>query len=89
MVEPEQDKFDVVRLGGKASNEKLAYRIELWNEPRGDAVERLLARALNAQLARAIFRAVLAEHPGRRITLRSGARLLADSRDTESSDRAV
>ena len=88
MVEQDQNKPDVVRLGGKASSEKLAYRIELWGEPDGAAVERVLARALNAQLARAIFRAVLTEHPGRRITLRSGARLLADSREIDPSDRA-
>ena len=44
-----------------------------------DAVERVLARAATAELARAIFKAARSEHPQRRVTLRRGNRILADS----------
>jgi hypothetical protein len=59
--------------------EELPYRIELWMEGKSDAVERVLARAASAELARAIFKAAMSEHPQRRVTLRKGNRLLADS----------
>jgi hypothetical protein len=59
--------------------EELPYRIELWHPERRESVERVLARALSAQLARAIFRAAQGEHPQRRITLRKGNRIIADS----------
>lgn len=59
--------------------EDLPYRVELWGE--GDAIERVVARAASVQLAHAIFRAVRNEHPERRITLREGERIVADSRE--------
>jgi hypothetical protein len=62
-----------------AGTEALPYRVELWQDGLGDAVERVLARALNAQLARAIFKAATGEHPNRRITLRKGTRVIADT----------
>jgi hypothetical protein len=61
------------------ATEELPYRVELWHDGVGEAVERVLARALNAQLARAIFKAATGEHPDRRITLRRGSRVIADS----------
>jgi hypothetical protein len=77
MIERVQDKS---RTGDPAGPlENLPYRIELWEEADGAAVERVLARAFNAQLARAIFRAARSEHPDRRVTLRRGARIIADS----------
>lgn len=57
--------------------ETLPYRIELWDAVADE--RRILARAVNAQLARAIFRAASAEHPEARITLRRGNRAIADS----------
>ena len=60
--------------------EKLAYSIELWDDG-GDTLERVLARALNAELARAIFQAAQKEHPEARILLRRGTRTVADSAD--------
>jgi hypothetical protein len=66
--------------GPLAPGETLPYRIELWDAATGEKVERVLARALSAALARAIFQAALAEHPERRITLRRGWRLMVDSR---------
>jgi hypothetical protein len=71
----------VGRLGDAATQaEKLPYSIELWDGG-GHALERVLARALNAQLARAIFHAARKEHPDARILLRRGARTIADSAD--------
>jgi len=67
------------RFGAAAAQaEKLPYSIELW-DVRAHSLERVLARALNAQLARAIFHAVQKEHPKRRILLRRGSRTIADS----------
>lgn len=61
--------------------EDLPYRIELWRDGdgNGSGVERVLARAASVQLAHAIFKAVRSEHPDRRITLRDGERIVADS----------
>ena len=60
-------------------SEELPYLIELWRaEPPGD-VELVLARALSVELARAIFKAAMSEHPERRITLRKGTQIIADS----------
>jgi hypothetical protein len=39
-----------------------------------------MARVASAELAHAIFRAVRSEHPERRIILREGDRIVADSR---------
>ncbi len=65
--------------GPSAPMEELPFRVELWHDGGGDAVERVLARAANAQLARAIFKAAQGEHPQRRITLRTDNRIIADS----------
>mgnify|MGYP006955277141 CR=1 FL=1 len=61
------------------SAETLPYRIELWHADRPETVERVLARAVTVQLARAIFHAAMEEHPQRRITLRKGGRIVSDS----------
>lgn len=66
------------RSAPPGGTEELPYRIELWHDGAGDTVERVLARALNAQLARAIFTAATGEHPNRRITLRRGNRTIVD-----------
>jgi hypothetical protein len=42
-------------------------------------IERVLACALDMQLARAIFKAAQSEHPERRITLRKSNRIVLDS----------
>jgi hypothetical protein len=56
----------------------LPYHVELWR-PDTDSPERTLARAWYEGLAHALFLAVTAEHPERRITLRKGNRMLADT----------
>lgn len=60
--------------------DELPYSIELWDDA-GQALERVHARALNAQLAREIFQAAKKEHPDARIILRRGSRTIADSAD--------
>jgi hypothetical protein len=60
------------------SQEDLPYRIDLWHAGRSE-VERLLARAVSAELAQAIFRAAQGEYPQRRITLSQGGAMIADS----------
>ncbi|HEY3919677.1 MAG TPA: hypothetical protein VGL83_17945 [Stellaceae bacterium] len=60
------------------AEEDLPYRIELW-DARHRKVERVLARAARAALARAIFAAARQEYPERRITLQRGTRLLAEA----------
>ena len=72
--------------GTVRSLEELPYVIELWQIELEGEVERVLARALSAQLARAIFKAAAAEHPGRRVTLRKGNRTLEDT-DARSATR--
>ena len=57
---------------------KLPYAIELWGVDRQE-VERLLARAASAALARAIFSAAREEHPGRRVTLSRGSQMIAET----------
>ena len=80
MIERVQDKPKVSRIGAaERRRESLPYRVELRDERDPDVVERVLARAVNAALARTIFAAAKREHPDRRITLRRGARLIADS----------
>ena len=60
------------------SSGALPYVIELWNKP-GTKPLRVLARAQNAALARAIFNAASAENPERKVTLRREDRTLASS----------
>ena len=60
--------------------ERPPYSVELWDRT-GNALERVLARAIDVQLARAIFHAARKEHPDARILLRRGARTIADSAD--------
>jgi hypothetical protein len=80
MVEHKQAHARVVRVAGAdGHNGKLPYRIELWDAVNHDCVEQVLARAFSASLARAIFKAARTEHPDRRITLRRGKRVVADS----------
>ena len=80
MIDSKQDKSGVLPIPGSAVvDERLPYRIELWDAADPDSIERVLARAFSAALARAILKAARVEHPDRRITLRRGKRLVADS----------
>jgi hypothetical protein len=80
MIDSDHDnKSKVVRLDGQDSPDDLSYCIELWSAADPGSLERIIARAASAGLARAIFKAAGNEHPGRRITLRHGRRIIADS----------
>jgi len=53
MVEHKQDKSKVLQVAGPGGQkEKLPYRVELWDAVDRDCIERVLARAFNAPLAR-------------------------------------
>ena len=83
MTDQDHDKHQAKILSIRdraAKRNALPYLIELWREEASDQAERVLARAVSATLARAIFKAALNEHPNRRITLRRGSRVIADSR---------
>jgi len=74
-----QDGVETSPTHGTASEpEELPYVVELWEQGNA-AVTQVLARALSAQLAQEIFKAAKGEHPERRITLRKGSRIVADS----------
>lgn len=77
-----KDKASRTRVSD-GETEELPYRVELWHDGVGSTVERVLARALNAQLARAIFTAATGEHLNRRVTLRKGNRVIVDSADAQ------
>jgi len=69
----------IARIGSAAMQlNTLPYRIELVADGE-NASERVLALAIDANLARAIFRAAQKEYPERRIVLRRGSRTLADA----------
>src|SRR5262249_54371098 len=56
MIDSKQDKSGVLPIPGSAVvDERLPYRIELWDAADPDSIERVLARAFSAALARAIF----------------------------------
>ena len=56
----------------------LPYTVELMDRTR-EAPERVLGRAASMVLARAIFAAAEREHQGRRIVLRRGRKVVAES----------
>jgi hypothetical protein len=64
--------------GPAAAHDKLPYRVELCGDDE-NAPERVLALALDANLARAIFRAAQKEYPERRVVVRRGSRTVVDS----------
>jgi hypothetical protein len=80
MIDQDQDRAKVLRLAGYPGQpEKLSYRIELWKHGDVDTVEKVLARAMSASLARAIFKAARDEYPDRHIVLCRGTRVILDS----------
>ncbi len=58
--------------------EDFPYRVTIWVEESTSGVK-VLARAANVVLARAIYVAALTENPGRRITLDRGLETISDS----------
>ena len=58
--------------------DELPYSVIMWDLPQLK-IERVLARAASAGLARAIFIAAQSEHLGRKIVLLRGARVISES----------
>ena len=78
MIE-DTDNSSVVPLASSvAGGARLPYTVELWNLPR-TGLERVIGRAASVGLAQAIFSAAQSEHLGRRILLRRGRQVIADS----------
>ncbi|MDB5443020.1 MAG: hypothetical protein JWP73_1396 [Phenylobacterium sp.] len=73
-----EDDSKIVAMPAPAAGARLPYTVELWNLPRSEP-ERIIGRAASAMLGRAIFAAAISEHLGRRIVLRRGSRVLAES----------
>ena len=79
MIESDESAMTASRSEGpSAPIEGLPYFVEMWDAG-GQSVERVLARAESATLARAIFNFSRSEYPGRRVTLRHDRRILSDS----------
>ena len=85
MIGRDEDKIVALQVNAAvddgAAKEELPFCVELWHAE-GHRVERVLARALSVQLARAIFTAALSEFPQRRITLRRGSEMVLNSSDS-------
>jgi hypothetical protein len=73
-----EDESRVVPMPTPSGGARLPYAVELWNLPRSET-ERVIGRAASAILARAIFVAAQSEHLGRRLVLRRGSQVLAES----------
>jgi len=81
MIDRDNDKIVALQASAAAEtqrSEDLSFAVELW-DPQNAMVERVIARASNQQLARAIFGSAQKEYPERRITVRRGAETLLDS----------
>jgi hypothetical protein len=78
VIESDEDEGSVLPLPAMvAGRERLPYRIELL-AVESDEVERVLARASSAGLARAIFQAAQSEYLGRRLVLRRSGAVIAE-----------
>lgn len=69
----------VVPLGGSADpGEPLPYAVELWDVA-GEGAERILGRAASILLANAVFAAAKSDYAGRKLVLKRGDKILAES----------
>lgn len=69
----------VAPLGGSADpGEPLPYTVELWDVA-GKAPERVLGRAASILLANAVFAAAQNDYVGRKLVLKRGNKVLAES----------
>lgn len=64
------------------SEDLLPFVVELWTED-GRDVESVLARVQSGSLSNAVFNASRTDFPDRRITLRRGQKVIADSMPTD------
>jgi hypothetical protein len=79
MVKPRTEPNLAAFPGGGRTPEVLDFVVELWRDEVA-GVDRVLGRALNLTLARAVHQAALQDFPGRRVVLRKGEMIIADSR---------
>ena len=78
-MDKREDEERVVPLAAAAASDaQLAYSVEIWDLPKLRP-ERVIARAASIVLARAVFKAAESEHLGRRIVLRRGKKVVAQS----------
>lgn len=66
------------RSGSADPGEPLPYAVELWDVAR-DGPERVLGRAASILLANAVFAAAQADYVGRKLVLKRGDKVLAES----------
>ncbi len=75
----DEENGNVAPLSGPPLEpDDLPFSVLLYDLPRS-GIERVLARAASAGLARAIFVAAQSEHLGRRIALVRGGQVIAES----------
>ena len=74
----DQEKNGGLPLEPPAGGSALPYSVELWDLSQGKP-ERVIGRAAGVVLARAIFDAALSEYLGRRIVLRRGTKVIAQT----------
>jgi hypothetical protein len=79
MVKPHSDTRFSRILAGKPAPESLSFVVELFHAEE-DRPDRILGRALNLTLARAIYVAALQDFPNRRIVIRKGGMIITDNR---------
>ena len=58
---------------------ELPFKVEAWSK-KGQNIERLIATATNVLVARAAYEAAVQIYPGQNITLRQGARVIAETK---------
>ena len=78
MKREDEDRIVPLEAPATAAASPLPYAIELWDLPKLRP-ERVIGRAASMVLARAIFVAARSEHPGRRIVLRRGSKVVAET----------
>lgn len=78
MSEPESNVFPLESESGGAPEDPLPYTVELGERDPGRR-DRVIGRAANIMLARAIFEAAQKDFAGKLIRLRRGADIIAQS----------
>jgi hypothetical protein len=58
---------------------ELPFKVEAWSK-KGQNIDRLIATATNVLVARAAYEAAVQLYPGQNITLRQGARVIAETK---------
>ena len=58
---------------------ELPFKVEAWSK-KGQSIDRLIATATNVLVARAAYEAAVQICPGQNITLRQGARVIAETK---------